>query len=89
MNQSLFTESAEKNLYQAFIVEKEKISASLNVKDYEAALLEMTRMKKPIDEFFDGVMVMVEDEAVRNNRLALLDAIGKLFLRIADFSKLT
>jgi glycyl-tRNA synthetase beta chain len=48
----------------------------------------MTRMKKPIDEFFDGVMVMVEDEVIRNNRLALLDAIGKVFLRIADFSKL-
>ena len=46
-------------------------------------------MKIPIDEFFDGVMVMVENEAVRNNRLALLDEIGKLFLRIADFSKLT
>jgi glycyl-tRNA synthetase beta chain len=49
----------------------------------------MTKMKKPIDEFFDKVMVMVEDEKVRNNRLALLDDIGKLFLRIADFSKLT
>jgi len=46
-------------------------------------------MKKPIDEFFDKVMVMVEDEAIRNNRLALLDEIGQLFLRIADFSKLT
>jgi glycyl-tRNA synthetase beta chain len=49
----------------------------------------MTQMKKPIDEFFDKVMVMVEDEAIRNNRLALLDEIGQLFLRIADFSKLT
>jgi glycyl-tRNA synthetase beta chain len=49
----------------------------------------MTQMKKPIDEFFDGVMVMVEDEKIRDNRLALLDEIGKLFLRIADFSKLT
>jgi glycyl-tRNA synthetase beta subunit len=34
-------------------------------------------------------MVMVEDEAIRNNRLALLDGIGQLFLRIADFSRLT
>ena len=34
-------------------------------------------------------LVMVEDEKTRNNRLALLDGIGKLFLRIADFSKLT
>ncbi len=89
MNSSLFTESVEKNLYQAFAVAKEKINASLSKKDYETALLEMTRMKKPIDEFFEGVMVMVEDEAIRNNRLALLDAIGKLFLKIADFSKLT
>jgi glycyl-tRNA synthetase beta chain len=46
-------------------------------------------MKQPIDSFFDKVMVMVEDEPLRNNRLALLDRIGKLFLRIADFSKLT
>jgi glycyl-tRNA synthetase beta chain len=49
----------------------------------------MIQMKKPIDEFFDGVMVMVEDDTIRNNRLALLDEIGKLFLRIADFSKLS
>ena len=89
MNLSLLAESVEKNLYEAFVLAKEKINAFLSAKDYEAALFEMTRMKKPIDEFFDGVMVMVEDEAIRKNRLALLDEIGKLFLRIADFSKLT
>jgi glycyl-tRNA synthetase beta chain len=88
MNLSLFSETVEKNLYQAFVVAKEKISGYLSKKDYEAALLEMTRMKKPIDDFFEGVMVMVEDEAIRNNRLALLSEIGQLFLRIADFSKL-
>jgi glycyl-tRNA synthetase beta chain len=49
----------------------------------------MTQMRKPIDTFFDKVMVMVEDEIIRNNRLALLDGIGRLFLKIADFSKLT
>jgi glycyl-tRNA synthetase beta chain len=89
INPSLFTESVEKNFYQSFIKAKEKIDSLLNKRDYPSALLEMTHMKKPIDEFFDGVMVMVEDEAIRNNRLALLDEIGKLFLRIADFSKLT
>jgi glycyl-tRNA synthetase beta chain len=89
INPSLFTESAEQNLYQSFLKAKEKIGLLLSKQDYPAALMEMTRMKRPIDEFFDGVMVMVEDEAVRNNRLALLDEIGKLFLRIADFSKLT
>jgi glycyl-tRNA synthetase beta chain len=89
INSSLLAEPAEQNLYQSFLKAKEKIDSLLNKKDYPSALLEMTQMKKPIDEFFDGVMVMVEDEKIRDNRLALLDEIGKLFLRIADFSKLT
>jgi glycyl-tRNA synthetase beta chain len=89
INPSLLSEDAEKNLYQSFLKAKEKIDGHLHKRDYESSLLEMTQMKKPIDEFFDKVMVMVEDEATRNNRLALLDEIGKLFLRIADFSKLS
>jgi glycyl-tRNA synthetase beta chain len=89
INSSLFAEPAEQSLYQSFLNAKEKIDQHLGKRDYPSALLEMTRMKKPIDDFFDGVMVMVEDEAIRNNRLALLDEIGKLFLRIADFSKLS
>jgi glycyl-tRNA synthetase beta chain len=89
MNPSFFSEPAEKSLYQGFIDTREKVNRHLNKRDYKSALLEMTRMKGPIDAFFDQVMVMVEDEAIRNNRLALLDDIGKLFLRIADFSKLT
>ncbi len=86
---SFFAETAEQNLYQSFLDASEKIGSLLNEREYSSALLEMTRMKKPIDEFFEGVMVMVEDEKIRNNRLALLDEISKLFLRIADFSKLT
>jgi glycyl-tRNA synthetase beta chain len=89
INPSLFAESAEQSLYKSFLKAKEKIGLHLNKRDYPSVLLEMTQMKKPIDGFFDGVMVMVEDEAIRNNRLALLDEIGRLFLRIADFSKLT
>jgi glycyl-tRNA synthetase beta chain len=86
---SLFVESVEQGLYQSFLKAKERIDHHLNKREYPSALLEMTQMKKPIDDFFDGVMVMVEDEAIRNNRLSLLDEIGRLFLRIADFSKLT
>jgi glycyl-tRNA synthetase beta chain len=89
INSSLLAEPVEQNLYQSFLKAKEEIGPLLNKRDYSSALLEMTQMKKPIDEFFDGVMVMVEDEKIRDNRLALLDEIGKLFLRIADFSKLT
>jgi len=85
----LLSEPAENNLYRSFLEVKEKVGRLLNKRDYRSVLLEMTRMKRPIDEFFDQVMVMVEDEAIRNNRLALLDEIGRLFLRVADFSKLT
>jgi glycyl-tRNA synthetase beta chain len=86
---SLFSEDVEKNLHDAFLGARGRIEESLDKRDYAAALQQMIQMKKPIDDFFDGVMVMVEDEAIRNNRLALLDGIGQLFLRIADFSKLT
>lgn len=84
----LLSEPAEKNLYQSLLKTEERTGHHLNNKDYPAALLEMTGMKGPIDEFFDKVMVMVEDESIRSNRLALLDAIGRLFLRFADFSRL-
>jgi len=89
INPALFSEPVEKHLFQAFLKARASIEAHLNQQTYEPAILEMTRMRKPIDEFFDGVMVMVDDQAIRDNRLALLDGIGKLFLRIADFSKLT
>ena len=85
---SLLSEDAEKDLYQSFLKTREKVNHHLKKRDYESSLLEMTQMKKPIDQFFDDVMVMVDDEKVRNNRLALLSEIGGLFLKIADFSKL-
>ncbi len=84
----LLKEPPEKDLYQSFLKAKERIEHYLSQRDYQSALQEMTQMKKPIDDFFDGVMVMVEEEAIRNNRLALLREIGQLFLKIADFSKL-
>jgi glycyl-tRNA synthetase beta chain len=89
VNPSLFSEAAEKDLYHSFLKAKGKIELHLKQRAYESAILEMTQMRKPIDQFFDDVMVMVEDEKIRKNRLALLDEIGQLFLKIADFSKLT
>jgi glycyl-tRNA synthetase beta chain len=88
INPALLSEPVEKNLYQAYLKAMEEIDRLLDRKAYASVLLEMTRMRKPIDEFFDGVMVMVEDKAIRDNRLALLDRIGALFLKIGDFSKL-
>jgi glycyl-tRNA synthetase beta chain len=51
-------------------------------------LKELTSLRKPVDEFFDGVMVMAEDEKVKENRLSLLANIASLFFKIGDFSKI-
>ena len=86
---SLFQEAAEKGLYESFVGMKDKVESHLNRQDYRAALLVLIQLKKPIDDFFDKVMVMIEDKKIRDNRLALLNQISQLFLRIADFSKLS
>jgi len=59
-----------------------------SAKNYEAALLEIAKLRPAIDVFFDRVMVMVEDERLRINRLALLRSMLKEFLEIADFSEI-
>ena len=56
-------------------------------KDQEA-LIEMARLRKPVDNFFDTVLVMADDEKIRVNRLSLLENISQLFYRVADFSKI-
>ena len=88
LDPSLLREPAEKNLYQSLLEMKGNLDPKVDQRDYAAAISEMTRLRKPIDDFFDGVMVMVDDAALRDNRLALLNKIGQLFLRVADFSKL-
>ena len=53
-----------------------------------AALIQLARLRKPVDAFFDTVLVMAKDEKVKFNRLSLLKEISDLFHRIADFSKI-
>lgn len=54
--------------------------------DYNAALQQLAALREPVDSFFDHVMVMADDKDLRINRLALLQSMNKLFLRVADFS---
>jgi glycyl-tRNA synthetase beta chain len=63
----------------------EKLRAALK---YEAALLEIAKLRPAIDKFFDKVMVMVDDDNLRANRLALLQSVVKEFSTIADFSEI-
>jgi glycyl-tRNA synthetase beta chain len=65
-----------------------RVEAHRNQNEYLEALLLLSSAREPIDKFFDKVMVMVEDERVRANRLALLQTLLKEFSTIADFSEI-
>jgi glycyl-tRNA synthetase beta chain len=85
---SLFEQEVEKKLYQAYSGAAGKIKQAANEKNYLAAFNELFSLTKPIDDFFETVMVMVDDMAIRQNRLALLSGITCLASPIADLSKI-
>lgn len=82
-----FQDPAERELYEEFIGVKNDVERALKERDYLAALVEFTRLHRPIDRFFNSVMVMDEDPLLRRNRLALLKNITLLVKRVADLSK--
>ena len=88
VDQSLLQESAEKTLYEAVQDQQKKLQPLFEKGDYSAALTSLAALRDDVDNFFDDVMVMVEDESLKNNRLALLSQLRKLFLNIADLSLL-
>jgi Glycyl-tRNA synthetase, beta subunit len=88
INTDLLTEPAEQELFAALNRVREKAWPMIEQREYQPALLEMLEMKEPVDRFFDKVMVMAEDEAVRQNRLNLLTALGELVLRVGDISRM-
>jgi len=85
---NLLVSEPEKELYKKFIEIKDKFKQFIENKDYDKALGLMLELKPYIDRFFDNVMIMVEDEKLKNNRLSLLKEINDLFRNIADFTKL-
>jgi glycyl-tRNA synthetase beta chain len=88
IDSALLQEDAEKEL-AAQIPQTAKVVDALRAqKNYEQALLEVSKLRPAVDKFFDKVMVMVEDEKVRANRLALLQTLLKEFSTIADFSEI-
>ncbi len=66
-----------------------KVEPLLADGDYEASLTLLASLKAPVDRFFDDVMVMADDEAVKANRLALLSDLRRLFSGVADLSRLS
>lgn len=88
VDNSLFTEPAEKMLKKKGGEAKSKIEVMLENEAYTAVLKLLLEMRPLIDKFFDDVLVMCDDEKLKNNRLALVSDINKLFLSFADFSQI-
>ncbi len=88
VDSSLLRETVERELTSTFTTVSATVLPLLEKHDYRTALSAMLALKEPVDAFFDEVMVMDEDPAVRSNRLNLLTAISSLFLQIGDISKM-
>jgi glycyl-tRNA synthetase beta chain len=88
LDTSALQEPAEKELASAIPPTVQKVEGLRGQGDYAAALAEISKLRPAVDTFFDKVMVMVEDERIRSNRLALLQTLLKEFSTIADFSEI-
>jgi len=88
VNPELFQSQEEKDLHAAVRKAAAKVSEDKRAGRFQEALEEIAGLRKVVDTFFDKVMVMVEDEAVRKNRLALLSELLREFTTIVDFSEL-
>ncbi len=85
---SVLKEPSEVKLATHLVVLRDKLEPLFAAGEYQEALVELAALREPVDAFFDGVMVMAEDEAVRINRLTLLSKLRELFLQVADISVL-
>ena len=89
ISKELLGEDAERALYDALVSAEATVRPLLEERGYTEALRELAALRQPVDRFFDDVMVMADDEAVRTNRLALLGGLRALFLDVADISRLS
>src|SRR5262249_26664159 len=78
----------EKSLAKAIDVAKKEAAASVAREDVGAAMRAMAKLRPRVDEFFDKVTVNVDDKALRENRLKLLNEIREATRSVADFSKI-
>jgi glycyl-tRNA synthetase beta chain len=88
VNPELFETAAERELYSAVREAATKVQTQKRAGKYQDALETIASLRKVVDHFFDGVMVMAEKEAVRSNRLTLLAELLREFTTVADFSEI-
>jgi glycyl-tRNA synthetase beta chain len=88
-NPDVLVEEEEKSLAGSLENIGLEVAGIIKNRDYEKALGKLVSLRVPVDRFFEKVMVMDKDTKLRDNRLALLDKIVSLFMKIADFSSIT
>lgn len=88
VDKAMLSEEAEQTLALQIEAMAAKVAPLFAKQNYTDALCQLAELRGPVDAFFDKVMVMAEDEALRNNRLALLKRLSELFLQAADLSRL-
>lgn len=88
VNEKLFEHECEQALLASYRNVNYRVLKNLENGAFDKALLDIASLKKPVDAFFDGVLIMAEDINIKNNRLALLGCISDLFNLFADFSKI-
>ena len=81
-------DAAEQQLAEQLAGASKAVLPLMDSGEYTPALKLLAALKQPVDTFFDRVMVMDQDSALRDNRLALLQRLRNLFLRVADLSRL-
>lgn len=87
VNPDLFAEKEEQELWSSFSVIKNRVLSLTAAGDFIKAQNLIFKLRVPLNAFFDKVLVMAEDKKLRQNRLALLQEISRIFLEVADFSQ--
>lgn len=88
VDKSLLQQDEEKQLLYLFHKADSSVSKAVAKKDYPTAIQILSSLRPAVDAFFDEVLVMVEDNKIKENRLMLLNQCVELFLKVADFSQL-
>ncbi|MEG3071264.1 MAG: glycine--tRNA ligase subunit beta [Candidatus Syntrophopropionicum ammoniitolerans] len=87
VNPDLLADPAEKELYRLLAAVQEKAGDYLEQQNYRSLFSAIATLQGPLDEFFTSVLVMVDEEPLRNNRLALLANLAALVKQAADLTK--
>ncbi len=88
LKSELFSEKEEEALSLSLKEQTMNLPELVKARDYQTVLNQLSHLRKAVDDFFDKVMVLTEDQAIRENRLALLSQLKNAFMQVADLSQL-